>query len=363
MIGFWILAALVSAAAALLILLRAAKAPAEAAADPARAIYVRQLKELDDLAERGLMGADELKAARAEAARRLIRAAEAPEEAKAVESAGIRRLVLVAVLLAPVLALGLYLATGSPRLPDQPFATRLKSWRRADPSTLDAARIAAILEQAVREHPRDPQPLLFLARAEAAQGQMALAVHSLEQAVRVAPDRADVWAALGDGLVELGGGEMTPDARRAFERSLQLDPKGQLPRYSLARADIAAGRVKEGLTVWRALLAELPAGDERRPGLEREIVTVERAGALPAAAAPVQAAGDAAGDQRAFIQSMVDRLAARLKDQPEDPQGWARLIRAYGVLGETDRQKAAVAEVERRYASRPAIMRSILQSR
>jgi cytochrome c-type biogenesis protein CcmH len=77
----------------------------------------------------------------------------------------------------------------------------------------------------------------------------------------------------------------------------------------------------------------------------------------------VQAAGDAAGDQRAFIQSMVDRLAARLKDQPEDPQGWARLIRAYGVLGETDRQKAAVAEVERRYASRPAIMRSILQGR
>ena len=60
---------------------------------------------------------------------------------------------------------------------------------------------------------------------------------------------------------------------------------------------------------------------------------------------------------------MVDRLAARLKDQPEDPDGWARLIHAYGVLGETDRQKAAVAEVERRYASRPAVMRSILQRR
>jgi cytochrome c-type biogenesis protein CcmH len=60
---------------------------------------------------------------------------------------------------------------------------------------------------------------------------------------------------------------------------------------------------------------------------------------------------------------MVDRLAARLKDQPDDPAGWSRLIHAYGVLGETEQQRAAIAEVERRYASRPSVMRSILQSR
>ena len=32
-------------------------------------------------------------------------------------------------------------------------------------------------------------------------------------------------------------------------------------------------------------------------------------------------------------------------------------------LGQTDRQRAAQAEVQRRYASRPALMRSILQGR
>jgi cytochrome c-type biogenesis protein CcmH len=360
MIGFWILAALVSVGAALLILLRAAGVRGDAGADPTRRVYARQLKEIDEQAARGLLDEAERKAAYAEAARRLIRAAETPEPAAGADAAQGRRLVLATVLIAPVLALGVYLAIGSPRLPDQPFAARLKSWRGADPASLDVARVSAILEQAARERPTDPEPLLFLARTEAAQGRMAQAVHSLEQAVRLAPGRGDLWAALGDGLADLGGGEMTPDARRAFQRSLQLDPKGLLPRYRLARADVAEGRVPQGLAAWRTLAADLPAGDARRAGLEREIAVVASTGKLPAAAA-APAPQEAAGEQRAFIQSMVNRLAARLKAQPEDPAGWTRLIRAYGVLGEADRRKAAIAEVERRYASRPAVMRSILQ--
>ena len=34
---------------------------------------------------------------------------------------------------------------------------------------------------------------------------------------------------------------------------------------------------------------------------------------------------------------MVDGLAARLQRQPDDPAGWARLICAYGVLGDKPR--------------------------
>jgi cytochrome c-type biogenesis protein CcmH len=361
MIGFWILAALVSALAGLLILLRAARAQTPTAIDPARAVYARQLREIEEDAGRGLLTDAEHKAARAEAGRRLIRAAEAAEPAP--ESRAGRRLALAAAIAAPLLALAVYLMTGSPRTPDEPFARRLEGWRRADLQSLDLPRIAAILEQAAREHPKDPQPLLFLARAQQAQGQAVLAVHTLEQAVRTSPGRADAWAALGDALTEQADGEVTPGARRAFEQALKLDPRTPLARYALARADIAAGRAPQGLAVWRALMGELPSGDPRRAALQQEIAAVERTGRLPAPAAAAPAAGQDQGEQRAFIQSMVDRLAARLKAQPEDPDGWARLIRAYGVLGETDRQKAAIAEVERRYASRPAQMRSILQQR
>lgn len=362
MIGFWIVAALVSAGAALLILLRAARAEDGPARHPARAVYARQLDEIDELAARGLIAEPERKAARAEAARRLIGAAEEEQEAPAASGTG-RRLALAAAALTPLLALGLYLLIGSPRAADQPFASRLEAWRRADPATLDAARFEALLAQAAQERPKDPRPLVFLARVQIAQGETALAVRTLERAARLAPDRADIWAAIGEGLSDLAGGEVGPDGRKAFARALALDPAQPLARYRLARADIAEGRTAQGLAAWRALAATLPAADPRRAALSQEITAVEATGRLPAPAAAPVAPDASGGEQRAFIQSMVDRLAQRLRAQPDDPSGWARLIHAYGVLGEEDRRRAAIAEVERRYAARPAVIRQILSER
>jgi cytochrome c-type biogenesis protein CcmH len=40
---------------------------------------------------------------------------------------------------------------------------------------------------------------------------------------------------------------------------------------------------------------------------------------------------------------MVARLAERLAAEPGDFQGWLRLARAYGVLGEPAKAKAALA--------------------
>ena len=55
--------------------------------------------------------------------------------------------------------------------------------------------------------------------------------------------------------------------------------------------------------------------------------------AAAAAQAP-PAAGDA--DQNAQISAMVDKLAAKLKDKPDDPVGWAMLGRSYSMLGRHD---------------------------
>ncbi len=57
---------------------------------------------------------------------------------------------------------------------------------------------------------------------------------------------------------------------------------------------------------------------------------------------------------------MVDRLASRLKASPDDPPGWARLIRAYGVLGQTAKREAAMGEARRLFKDRPQDLKTAL---
>ena len=60
----------------------------------------------------------------------------------------------------------------------------------------------------------------------------------------------------------------------------------------------------------------------------------------------VEAASKMTGEDRmAFIRSMVERLADRLKDEPNDLKGWQRLARAYQVLGEQEKAKHALAQI------------------
>jgi len=48
-------------------------------------------------------------------------------------------------------------------------------------------------------------------------------------------------------------------------------------------------------------------------------------------------------ERQAMIRSMVERLAARLDQNPDDKEGWTRLAHAYDVLGETEKAQAARA--------------------
>lgn len=56
-------------------------------------------------------------------------------------------------------------------------------------------------------------------------------------------------------------------------------------------------------------------------------------------------------EQAAMIQSMVNGLAARLEQDPNDVEGWLRLIRARTVLGEIDQARADLATAQSVFAA------------
>ncbi|HXV00838.1 MAG TPA: c-type cytochrome biogenesis protein CcmI [Caulobacteraceae bacterium] len=350
MIGLWVAAALLAAGAGALMLHRAAHGRARAV-DPSPVVYRRALAEIDELAARDLLAEDERRAVRAEAARRLLEASDRGEAP--VTASGPIGPVLAAGAVA-IAAAAIYLAVGSPGLPDQPFAARLAAWR-AHPERYPPAALAAALGAIADERPGDLEPLQRLAALDLAIGDSGGAIHALRRAVAIAPQRGDLAAMLGEVTVLQAGGAVGPDARALFLRAVAADPGQGAARYYLARAKIADGDVAGGLTAWRALLASLPPRDARRAGLERDIAAVERSGTLP----PLVPAPPPAADVSAAVRGMVEGLAARLRAHPDDPAGWVRLVRAYAVLGESGRRDAALATARSRYGGRPDMLAAL----
>ena len=336
MLTFWIGAILLTALAAYPVVHLASR-PRPLAADPARAVYRRQLAELDDLSRRGVLAESELKSAHAEAARRLLGADAGPAEAGPTRKS--RGAVLAAVGVVGLASPLIYLGLGSPGLPDQPYGKRLAAWRDADPATLQPAEMAAVLEAITTERPGDLQGLVYLARAQIASGDAPAAARSLLRALKLAPERADLWTLLGQLRVAEAEDKVTPEAVEAFRRALALDPKGTTPRYYLGRARIEAGDVAGGIADWRALAADLPT--DERAALEADIAAAGREPAMPSGP---------------DIQAMVAGLAARLAEAPDDPAGWERLVRSYRVLGEEKKMQEALAQARVQFKGRDDVL-------
>jgi cytochrome c-type biogenesis protein CcmH len=378
---FWIVAGALAAATAALVVVRAvgaAKTAASGAEDPTLPVYRRQLAEIDDLAARGLLGEADQRAAHAEAGRRLLAAAERPGPGESAGGRGPRLIVLAGVGMALLAALVLYGVLGSPGDPDQPYRLRVAAWR-ADPSRLRPPEMAAVLRVLTAERPKDPQAFEFLGRAEMGAGDPIAAAGAFRKAIALGPPRADLQVMLGEALLSAGAdGQPVTEADAAFRKAVAIEPTNVPARYFLAKGQIVHGDKAAGEAVWKTLQAEFPANDPRRVALEADMAqaTGKPAPQKPASAGAAQlaavdaAAGAAAAsgtgpaaaggpEQATFIRAMVGRLAARLAGAPDDPDGWARLVRAYGVLGDKAAQGQALDKARRQFAGRPADLAKI----
>ena len=347
MIAFWIAAFLATAAATALIVLYARR-PVAIVDDPAQTVYLRQIEEIDDLAARDLIGEDERRSAKAEAARRVL--GEKAASPEAAQTGASRTLIAAAIGVVGLVALGSYLLVGRPDMPDQPYAKRFAQWlAEKDPTALPPMAMLKRLEAKVALDADNPQGLVLLGDLQARLGDDFSAERNLERAAHLDPSNAQTWQMLGLLRFRMGGDKMTPDTRDALEKGLALDPKAIVPRFLIGRAEIEEGRPKQGLALWRAMLPDLPADD--RAILERDIAAVEGGEAIGAR-------GESPPTDPA-IRAMVDGLAARLKSEPNDPAGWARLVRSYAVLQDRAALAGALATARDLFKDRPSDLAAI----
>ena len=298
------------------------------------AIYRDQLAEIERERAAGTLPESEAAAARIEVERRILAAGDQPPPPAHADATLHKFLPPVLALAIPLLALGLYLQEGRPGLPAAPFVAG-----KAPPAAVD--------------EPFSVEKLLAAARARLANQ----------------PDDPDALSALGEALTLEANGTVTQPAVEALNKALANQPDDPRALYYLGLHEVQSGDSRAALARWRALLAKSPADAPFLPMLRAEIERVAKAaGVDPGLPAPGPATGPGTGpatgmpqpsreqqdamaamtpeQRQQAIRGMVEGLAARMKETPQDRAGWLRLANAWKVLGENANAADAYAHAD-----------------
>jgi cytochrome c-type biogenesis protein CcmH len=287
------------------------------------AIYRDQLAEIERERAAGTLPESEAAAARIEVERRILAAGDQPPPPARADATLHKVLPPVLALAIPLLALGLYLQMGRPGLPAAPFAAG-----QPPPASAD--------------EPFSVEKLLAAARARLA----------------AQPDDPEALSALGEALTLEANGTVTRPAVESFNKALAAQPDDPRALYYLGLHEAQSGDSRAALARWRALLAKSPPDAPFLPMLRAEIERVAKAAnidvpPMPPSSMPQpsrerqEAMAAMTPEQRQqAIRGMVEGLAARMKENPQDRAGWLRLANAWKVLGESANAADAYAKAD-----------------
>jgi cytochrome c-type biogenesis protein CcmH len=398
---FWIAAGgmgLAVTALLLLALLRGREGAEPAAAADLR-VYRDQLREVDRDLARGLVLPAEADRLRADIGRRVLEADRALREGAAAAEAPRALTVAMAAGLVAILAGGVwtYVARlGAPGYPDLPIAHRIamaEEVRASRPGQAAAeAELAALpgleaappdpaflelmekLRAAVRDMPDDLRGQELLARNEAGLGNFIAAREAQARVIAIKGGEAtgDDHAGLAEMMVLAAGGYVSPEAEAELTRALQIDPQNGAATYYAGLMFLQTGRPDRAFALWAPLLDRSAPDDPWTGPLRAQLPELAaQAGAvnyslppLPGAPGPsaedVQAAQEMTPEQRQeMIRGMVAQLNDRLATEGGPASDWARLISAYGVLGDTARALEVWTEARQVFAESAADLATI----
>ena len=337
------------------------------------AVLLDQLNDVDAQQKAGAVSDDTADQLRLEIKRRILTEGHAPKSKLSPFSGRTR--IGIAFATAGIIAVGattIYALRGAP---DQGAAgpagqaVAQPGLPAGEHPAGDAEAMVRSLEQRLAAEPNDAEGWRMLGWSYFQLRRFADSAQAYGRARKIAPNEPGYASAMGESLVQAADGVVTPEARSAFEAARKMDSSDARARYFLAVLKDQQGNAKGAIEDWIALLNDSPADAPWVPHL-RNTVTESAAKAgidvsarlpavapvAPVAPGPSQADMDAAAqlspdERQAMIKSMVDGLAAKLATNPNDADGWMRLMRAQMVLGDTSGARAAYRTALRTFAT------------
>jgi cytochrome c-type biogenesis protein CcmH len=333
-------------------------------------VYKDQLQEIERDVEAGTLSEDEAKLARVEISRRLIAVSE-PVHQQKIDKAFSFIAVVPMALLFIISSAFVYVLVGNPLIPNQPLAQREAPKENnvaAQSVPDDIADMVAQAEAHLAQNPDDGRGWDVLAPIYFRVGEFLKAQDAFAKAIALEGSTPNRHSGLGEAIMRAQEGIVTSEAKSNFERAQQLDPDDPRANFFLALALMQSGKDAEAIAAFEDFGRRSPADAPWIDAIKAQIatmkgvsvseVTIETAQAHPQSqlgnpsAEDIEAAAELNSEDRmAMIASMVASLGEKLKDEPDNFEGWQRLIRSYKVLGRDDDAKEALGTAFKTFAS------------
>lgn len=222
------------------------------------ALYQERIAALAAQQASGVLDDLQLSQGRDEAARELLADTEGAEPARQRQLG--KALPLLAAVLVPLLALGLYLHFGAADKValTQEFAQAPKSMEE----------MTARLERVVQAQPDSAEAVYFLGRAYMAEQRPAEAARTFERAVALAGRQPELLGQWAQALYFAADKRWSAQLQALTDEALKADPNEVTSLGLRGIAAFEGERYQEAIEYWKRLLAQLPQGDASRAALQ-----------------------------------------------------------------------------------------------
>ncbi|PPR79445.1 MAG: hypothetical protein CFH01_00424 [Alphaproteobacteria bacterium MarineAlpha2_Bin1] len=325
-------------------------------------IYKDQLAEIEKDIYRGVLSKEEFESAKNEVSRRILSQEGTPKYDVKKDTNNSQKFQLISItclsLLIPIISLNLYYFLGNPSLPNRPFIDSVsnnKSLPKNNSEGVSSIEDSIIqLKKRLSKNKNDRNGWLLLGRSYLVIREPDQAIMAFKKVIELEPRNKEVYSFIGEALVFKNQGFVNDEAINYFEIALKDDNKNPASRYYLSLAKSQRGNVDVAFSEWLELAKETPPDAPWYPLLQKQIeeaaiklgVKLEDNNNFQKRAGPTQEDLQAAeemssDDRREMIKGMVNGLAEKLKNNPNDLNGWKMLARSYRVLGEIKKAEEA----------------------